>query len=249
MLLDVRATWPDHKGKPKEQVRRALVQVTDLGLSLKLGPLGGLAWVTSLATGKPVANAALELRDRANRVLWQGKSGAGGLAAVPALDKLNPQKDPKRPWLNPMVWAHGQNSKRLGGAARLLGRQPALFGALHHRLPGTGPGSGQPGPTPCSSCPFTSPGQTVRYVVYLQGWGEKGLAPLAGSEVTIQVNDPMGRKVHELKTKTSAFGLGLRFLWAYRRRTAGLLWAHRPDGRQIHPGRLFPGGLFQAPGF
>ena len=205
VLLDVRATWPDHKGKPKEQVRRALVQVTDLGLSLKLGPLGGLAWVTSLATGKPVANAALELRDRANRVLWQGQSGAGGLAAVPALDKLNPQKDPKRPWLNPMVWLM---AKTAGDWAVL----PGSWGdSLRYSVPYTIDYQG-PGQAPANRAhalfqlPLYQPGQTVRYVVYLQGWGEKGLAPLAGSEVTIQVNDPMGRKVHELKTKTSAFG-------------------------------------------
>ncbi len=42
LLVDVRATWPDDEGRPKERVQRALVQISDLGLALKLA--GGEAW-------------------------------------------------------------------------------------------------------------------------------------------------------------------------------------------------------------
>ena len=205
VLLDVRSTWPDHKGKPKEQVRRALVQVTDLGLSLKLGPGGGLAWVSRLSSGKPLAGAALELRDRTNKVLWQGKSDAAGLAQLPALDELKPQKDKKRPWLNPVVWLM---AKTADDWAVL----PGSWGdSLRYSVPYTIDYRG-PNQAPANRAhalfqlPLYQPGQTVRYVVYLQGWGPKGLAPLADTELTLWVNDPMGRKVHEVKAKTSGFG-------------------------------------------
>ena len=205
VLLDVRSTWPDSKGKPKEQVRRALVQVTDLGLSLKLGPQGGLAWVTNLSGGNPVSGAALELRDRTNRIIWQGTSNAAGLAQLPPLDELKPQKDKKRPWLNPVVWLM---AKTKDDWAVL----PGSWGdSLRYSVPYTVDYRG-PNQAPANRAhalfqlPLYQPGQTVRYVVYIQDWGEKGLSPLAEARVKLWINDPMGRKLHEVTAKTSAFG-------------------------------------------
>ncbi|MCA9284160.1 MAG: hypothetical protein KDA22_03025 [Phycisphaerales bacterium] len=64
---------------------RAVVAVTDLGLTLKHGSDGIVAWVTSIRTGAPVANAVVTVRSAANQVLAQANTDGNGLVrlAVP----------------------------------------------------------------------------------------------------------------------------------------------------------------------
>ena len=66
-----------------EAPTESLVMVTDLGVTAKMGPYGGLIWVTHLSSGKPVANADVGLRTKADGVVFQGKTDADGLAIVP----------------------------------------------------------------------------------------------------------------------------------------------------------------------
>lgn len=94
-LLDLRADLPDERQRLKEQVQCALMQVTDLGLSLKLATGQGTVWATRLSTVQPLPGVSLELRNRANRVLWQGRSDQQGLASLAS------QTDKARPWLGP----------------------------------------------------------------------------------------------------------------------------------------------------
>lgn len=67
----------------------SLVTVTDLGVTTKLSPFGGLVWVTKLSTGSPVAGATVAIRTAKNGELWQGTTDAQGLVIVPA-DKFDP---------------------------------------------------------------------------------------------------------------------------------------------------------------
>ncbi|MGE0454721.1 MAG: MG2 domain-containing protein [Vicinamibacteria bacterium] len=65
--------------------RSTLVQVTNLGLTVKDSPLNTFMLVTRLDTGAPVAGARVALRSLDNVVLWQGATNASGLAIAPSL--------------------------------------------------------------------------------------------------------------------------------------------------------------------
>jgi len=64
------------------QVQRTLLQVTDLGTTLKLGPDGVTAWVTRLSDGKPVENANVSVYMGTTHA-WTGSTDADGLASSP----------------------------------------------------------------------------------------------------------------------------------------------------------------------
>ncbi len=81
-------------GRSAPMYVRTAVLVTNLGVHFKLargdgaGRLSGLAWVTALDDGKPVADAVLALRDCSGRLLAQGRSGADGVARFAAFDDV-----------------------------------------------------------------------------------------------------------------------------------------------------------------
>ena len=70
----------DHQGKPVP--KSTIVQATDIGLTLKHSPFGALVWATRLSDASPVAGAAIEIRDRDNRVVWAGLTGSDGVAVA-----------------------------------------------------------------------------------------------------------------------------------------------------------------------
>lgn len=82
----------------RRQVSRALLQVTDLGTTIKLGPDGVTTWVTRLSDASPVADAEVRLY-LGDQEVWTGKTGSDGLASsTPVLPKE------WRPWEQPL-WA------------------------------------------------------------------------------------------------------------------------------------------------
>ncbi|MBM4321508.1 MAG: alpha-2-macroglobulin, partial [Deltaproteobacteria bacterium] len=85
--------WSAQTGERPQDRERVLAQLTDLAVHAKLGAASGVLWVTSLAQGKPVAGARLELLDRRGLVRWSGTSDAGGLARTPGLAELLPGED------------------------------------------------------------------------------------------------------------------------------------------------------------
>jgi uncharacterized protein YfaS (alpha-2-macroglobulin family) len=80
-LLLLRTQSPEVRsweGGPPE-VYEALVQVTDLGVNLKVTPRGATVWVTRLSDAQPVAGAEISLI-AGNRVVWTGATDKDGLA-------------------------------------------------------------------------------------------------------------------------------------------------------------------------
>jgi uncharacterized protein YfaS (alpha-2-macroglobulin family) len=65
-----------------DKPRSTVVQVTNLGLSVKDSPHRTLVFVTRLDDGAPVAGARVAIRDLENRVRWSGTTDAQGLAAA-----------------------------------------------------------------------------------------------------------------------------------------------------------------------
>ena len=64
----------------RSRVRASLVQVTNLGITVKDSPQNTLVFVTRLDTGAPVAGAKVSIVNRDNSVLWTGTTGADGIA-------------------------------------------------------------------------------------------------------------------------------------------------------------------------
>lgn len=83
-LVRVQVTAPevlDWRGEEMPSV--SLLQVTDLGATLKLAPDGATVWVTRLSDGSPVPDAAVQVV-RAGQVRWSGNTDAEGLAVARA---------------------------------------------------------------------------------------------------------------------------------------------------------------------
>lgn len=73
---------------------KALLQVTNLGLTAKWSAQKTPVWVTSLDHGEAVAGVQLEVRNLQNAVLWHGSTDASGMAAGPGLDELWQKSNP-----------------------------------------------------------------------------------------------------------------------------------------------------------
>jgi hypothetical protein len=82
---------------------KALFQVTHMGITSKFSPQSTLMWVTRLKDARPVAGAAVELRDDSNRVAWRGVTDRNGLASAPGWAALKMRA--RSEWTRPKVWA------------------------------------------------------------------------------------------------------------------------------------------------
>jgi len=70
------------------QTRATVVQVTNLGISVKDSPLNTLIFVTRLDTAAPVAGATVAIRNLENKIVWSGTTDDKGLAIAPSTPDL-----------------------------------------------------------------------------------------------------------------------------------------------------------------
>ncbi|MBO9535175.1 MG2 domain-containing protein [Herbaspirillum sp.] len=73
-------------GKPQPMYVRTSALVTNLAVHVKLGRANGAVWVTRLDNAKPVAGADVRVSNCEGTQLWQGKTDANGVAAMPPLE-------------------------------------------------------------------------------------------------------------------------------------------------------------------
>ena len=67
----------------RDRVRASMIQVTNLGITVKDSPHNTLIFVTRLDDGKPVAGARVSIVRLDNQVHWTGTTGADGVAIAP----------------------------------------------------------------------------------------------------------------------------------------------------------------------
>jgi len=92
--------------KYSEDVKRAtVVQVTNLGVSVKDSPQNTLVLVTRLDDAQPVAGANVSIRTEDNRVVWTGTTDATGLALAPNTSAI---RTPPKPAPQPEQTQPGQ---------------------------------------------------------------------------------------------------------------------------------------------
>jgi uncharacterized protein YfaS (alpha-2-macroglobulin family) len=73
----------------------SLVQVTNLGVSVKDSPFNTLVLVTRLDDARPVAGANVSIRTNDNKVFWSGTTDANGIAVAPHTDLRRIVRDAK----------------------------------------------------------------------------------------------------------------------------------------------------------
>lgn len=76
--------------------QRALINVTDLGLFLKVGDGSGILWVTRFSDGQPVAGARVTTYNKAGKRTFTGTTGADGLVRLPGRPTLLPPDKKKQ---------------------------------------------------------------------------------------------------------------------------------------------------------
>ena len=73
---------------PGSSVRASLVQVTNLGISVKDSPQNTLVFVTRLDNGAAVPGARVSILDLQNKTVWTGNTGNDGVAVAPKTPNL-----------------------------------------------------------------------------------------------------------------------------------------------------------------
>lgn len=73
-------------------LRASLVQVTNLGISVKDSPANTLVFVTRLDNGAPVAGATVSIVKTGGQAAWRGATDADGIAIAPRTRLRNPNR-------------------------------------------------------------------------------------------------------------------------------------------------------------
>ena len=81
---------------------KAMLQITELGLTAKFSPENNLIWVTELRSGQPLPEVAIEIRDDSNKIYWQGKTDTKGMVESPGWKSLGIKS--KSQWSQPQQW-------------------------------------------------------------------------------------------------------------------------------------------------
>src|SRR5262249_47622325 len=129
----------DHSKRMRGARERAtVVQVTNLGITVKDSPQNTLVFVTRLDTGAPVPGARVSLIDRSNTVRWEATTGADGAAMAPGSPRSRfwefefivvAEKDGDTAYLG-SDWHQGIGPYDFGYGLNLREAQPVLRGSV-----------------------------------------------------------------------------------------------------------------------
>ena len=190
-----------------------IVQVTNLGISVKDSPQNTLVLVTRLDNGEPVAGARVSIINRENKVFWQGATNRDGIVIAPN----TPIRDPDLWRLSFVVtaekdgdlayvasdWNEGIHPWDFNTSVNLREAKPLLRGTVFtdrgvYRL-----------------------GEEVHFKAVLREDTPAGIRLLnAGSRVEVTLSDSQGR---ELDTRTVTVGEWSSTEWTFRLPTEGSL--------------------------
>lgn len=186
----IRDGAPIPRSKPARpgSTKSTIVQVTNLGLTIKDAPEGTLVFVTRLDDAQPVAGAAVSLIGLDEQVAWRGVTGADGVAMAPA-----GLRDPDRPWqMSFIAVAEKDGDVAYAASDWNEGVAPWAFGLPYETRPATGVIRG----TVFSDRGVYRPGEAVHFKTVLRRSTADGVALLApGTPVTAVTRDSRGREV------------------------------------------------------
>ena len=159
------------------------LSVTDLGISTKWSPHGGLVWVTLLSTGAPVANANVSLSRRGKEV-YRATTSDDGTATIPEQVAATFVGESSEPTV--LVQSAGDLS---------LSRLPKLSAAL-----------GEPVAVIFSERRLYRPGETAYIKGYFRTPSAQGLATPHGRKVRVEAMDGVGRTLFATTAPLDTFG-------------------------------------------
>ncbi len=181
---------------------RALIQVTDLGISAKFSAMNNLVWVTRLSDAKPVPRAKVEIRNDRNKVLWQGETNEQGMVDTPGWKTLG--IEPQNAWQRPRQWIFVKHNEQVGYAASDWGTgiYPYRFGIDYEW---------NPQPEIIMGTIFSDRGlYRAGETVYLKGiLREKRFDNLEipdGKKMRLTIKDPRGNTVETRDVQVSDYG-------------------------------------------
>jgi uncharacterized protein YfaS (alpha-2-macroglobulin family) len=184
------------------KTRATVVQVTNLGLTVKDSPQNTLVFVTRLDNALPVEGAKVSLVTLENQVAWTGTTNADGVAIAPAL----PLRGPKRWYENKfefLVTAEKDGDLAYLGSDWTEGIDPWEFGISydaaeqHSLLRGT----------VFADRGVYRLGEEVHYKAILRHDTATGIkVPDAGTPVYVSVRDSQDREIDQREVKLSAWG-------------------------------------------
>jgi alpha-2-macroglobulin len=194
--------------------QKILVNFTDLGVVSKISPTRGVVWVTQLSTGKPLAGAAISVRDASGKVTWTGTSGADGTAILPGSSKLAKARSAEASEESEEEESYDEDSMRIfvqNGADftmvspnRSGGLSPWAFNVSVDRDSAT---------TKLRGFMHTDRGLYragekvhVKGLARVTRLGEQLSMPGTGKKVAVTVEGPQGGTAFEVEAKLSAFG-------------------------------------------
>jgi uncharacterized protein YfaS (alpha-2-macroglobulin family) len=210
-----------------------IVQVTDLGVSVKDSPANTLVMVTRLSDGQPVEGATVTIRDLENKVVWTGPTDARGLALAPD----TPLRDPDEWWrFRFLVTAEKDGDVAYVGSDWNEGIEPWSFAGsfdLHEAKP------------PLRGSVFTDRGvyklgEEIHFKAVLRWDTARGMELLSpGTEVEMALEDSQGDKKDK---RTVAMSEWSSADWTFTLPSDGPLGRYRVSatvaGRQVSGGFL-----------
>lgn len=173
------------------------LRVTDLGVTAKTSPTGGVVWVTSLATGQPQAGVELEMRGAAGGTLWRGTSDGQGLARVGALpaDYLQGETTPR-------LWARRAGDETYLAVGRDWSLEAWNFGVSSEMWD---PARDREGFL-YADRELYRPGDTVHLKGIVRRRDMAGFHTPTETRVHVEVTDPRGNVLRQEDRELSRFG-------------------------------------------
>jgi hypothetical protein len=194
------------------------IQVTDLGLTAKLGYFRSLVWVTSLSKGEPIEGAVLELRDENNKVLASGQTDRDGLWVGPGRNELGLGE--QGGWREfPLLWVFARKGQDLSfiHSDWSEGIEAWNFGMYQEDLRT----SENLRVYAFTDRPIYRPGDTVRWKAIARSIADERLAAATRRQVLVQVVDSQGEAVQSETAELNEYGSALGQVKLARRAKLG----------------------------
>ncbi|MBN1221749.1 MAG: hypothetical protein JXB23_00775, partial [Candidatus Aminicenantes bacterium] len=181
---------------------KAMLLVTDLGISAKYSPDNNIIWVTSLKEGVPVAGADVEIRGDDNKVQWRGRTDGQGKVETPGWKPLGIRSLSK--WDKPRQWVFVRKENDFAFASSEWGT-----GVYPYRL-GI-PYDWDPKPETFRGYLFTErgiyrAGETVHIKGLFREKAEGRWMIPSSEEVLCEIRDPFNKVLLNEKHKLDEFG-------------------------------------------
>ncbi len=203
---------------PKEPwQRRFFAQVTPFQVHVKVGHYNSLVWVTELATGEPVVDAAVAVfADKIPALpenpdlLTQGRTDATGVAMVDGMREIDPQLKLVRAdgYRDPILFVRVTRGADLALVPLNFDYRVDTYRASYYSVyPSLRLRFGHIHAWGTTAQGVYRAGDTIEYKLYVRDQSNETLVPAPSEGYRLKVVDPMGKTVHEIaELSLSQFG-------------------------------------------